>query len=206
MRPIQVSCRRSQYIPGAGSVCSLLGPKIGCLAPCLCYSTPRILLNPLQQDRFYWKSAISSVSRKIQILACICHTEQEFCSSEILEEESRSCLLSWQEILLTPAPMCRSLSCYGDRCWRRPWGVPNLVISMLSGCQGSSRCVVCSCILAPADPITACTPVPAHGDPHPLPESGTTSHAPCWKCSASSAWECASIQACLQSSISWSGF
>ena len=60
------------------------------------------------------------------------------------------------------------------------------------------RCVTRSCTLAPAAPVTACTPVPAHGDPHPLPESEITGHRPCWQCSASTPGGYARIQACLQ--------
>ena len=135
MRPIQVSCRQSQYLFRCRLSLQLAGPKAWVPAPLPLLQHPLILLNlAAGQDQldtcpFESKQGDSGV-------ACMCQIKDIIRS---WREEQRSCahLPSWQEVLLTPGPMCRSLSCHTERCWRRPWRSARLAVSMLSCCHGS---------------------------------------------------------------------
>ena len=114
MCPIQVSCRRSQYLFRRRLSLQLAGPKAWLPAPLPLLQHPLILSTlAAGQDQldicpFESKQGDSGV-------ACMWQIKDRIRS---WREEQRSCahFPRWQEVLHTSDPMCRSLSCYRERC------------------------------------------------------------------------------------------
>ena len=114
MRPIQVSCRRSQYRFRRWLSLQLAGPEAWLPAPLPLLQRP-LILSTLAAGQDQSDICPFGSKRGDSGVACRCQMKDRFGS---WRGEQRSCAHSprWQEGLHTSGPMCRRLSCHRERC------------------------------------------------------------------------------------------